>query len=67
LLTLVYDMPYSTVFDFILLVEKYLHASLIAADRAVLSLYTLNFQFDVSPHYLNVGSALGALEVFNDL
>jgi hypothetical protein len=63
---LVYEVPYSAILEFKLFVKECLTASSFVTYRAMWNLYCFYFHLVVSPHYLNVGSALGALEVFND-
>lgn len=58
-------MSNSTILDFILIVEEYLTAPMFAAYWTFY-FYAFDFHFDVSPHYLILGRALGAEEVFND-
>ena len=58
-------MSNSSVFDFVLFIEKYLATPLHAA-YGTFHLYTFNFHPDSSSRYLKVGSALGAEVAYND-
>jgi hypothetical protein len=59
-------MPYSAILELKLFVKEYLNTAFFTVYRTLLSLHAFNLHFDFSPHCLNVGTALGALEVFID-